>query len=121
MAFLFTNTYEKRKPHSDQGVNSGYDLVFRSVRGLHCTWLVPSTGASSDDVDDSDTREWIHLKGGVDRGRCGLVGLRGQRIMLYGVEAALMCLDSFRLPNCARNSHISLGWSEAQQATEVLG
>ncbi|KAI5676563.1 hypothetical protein M9H77_07513 [Catharanthus roseus] len=34
MAFLFTNTYEK-KSHSDQGVNSGYDLVFGSVRGLH--------------------------------------------------------------------------------------
>ncbi|KAI5661717.1 hypothetical protein M9H77_21040 [Catharanthus roseus] len=27
MAFLFINTYEKKNPHSDQGVNSGYDLV----------------------------------------------------------------------------------------------
>ncbi|KAI5680954.1 hypothetical protein M9H77_02181 [Catharanthus roseus] len=34
MAFLFINTYEK-KLHSDQGVNSGYDLVFGSIRGLH--------------------------------------------------------------------------------------
>ncbi|KAI5664110.1 hypothetical protein M9H77_23433 [Catharanthus roseus] len=33
MAFLLTNINEK--PHSDQGVNSSYDLVFRSVRGLY--------------------------------------------------------------------------------------
>ncbi|KAI5677732.1 hypothetical protein M9H77_08682 [Catharanthus roseus] len=38
-----------------------------------------------------------------------------------GVEAALMCLDSLRLPSCARNPHISSGRSGAQQATEVLG
>ncbi|KAI5666862.1 hypothetical protein M9H77_16715 [Catharanthus roseus] len=25
--------------HSEQGYDSGYDLVFRSIRGLHCTWL----------------------------------------------------------------------------------
>ncbi|KAI5652521.1 hypothetical protein M9H77_29708 [Catharanthus roseus] len=77
MAFLFTNTYEKS--HSDQGVNSGYDLVFRSVRGLHCTWLVPRTRASSDGVDVSNSREWIHLKRGVDRRGCGPIGLRGHR------------------------------------------
>ncbi|KAI5673170.1 hypothetical protein M9H77_13534 [Catharanthus roseus] len=74
----------KKKPHSDQGVNSGYDLVFGSVRGLHYTWLVPRTRASSDGLDDSDLGEWIHLKRGVDRGECGSIGLRGHRIMLYG-------------------------------------
>ncbi|KAI5673001.1 hypothetical protein M9H77_13365 [Catharanthus roseus] len=69
MASLFTNTYEK--PHSDQGVNSGYDFVFGSVRELHCTWLVSRTRASSDAVDVLDSREWIHLKKGVDRRGCG--------------------------------------------------
>ncbi|KAI5654808.1 hypothetical protein M9H77_31995 [Catharanthus roseus] len=89
-----------------------------SVRGLHCTWLVPRTRASSDGVDDSDSRKWIHLKRGVDREGCGPIGLRGHRIMLccvvrlpsediacflhWGVEAVLMCLDSLRLPSCAR-------------------
>ncbi|KAI5680981.1 hypothetical protein M9H77_02208 [Catharanthus roseus] len=72
----------KKKPHFNQGVNSGYDLVFRSVRGLHCTRLVPSTRASSDGVDDSDSGEWIHLKRGVDREGCGPIGLRRHRIML---------------------------------------
>ncbi|KAI5675568.1 hypothetical protein M9H77_06518 [Catharanthus roseus] len=66
------------------GVNSSYDLVFGSVRGLHCTWLVPSTRASSDSVDDSDPGEWIHLKRGIDRGGCGPIGLRGHCIMLCG-------------------------------------
>ncbi|KAI5650403.1 hypothetical protein M9H77_36408 [Catharanthus roseus] len=69
MAFLFTNT--KEKPHSDQGVNSGCDLVFGSIRGLHCTWLVPRTRASFDGVNISDSGEWIHLKRGIDRGGCG--------------------------------------------------
>ncbi|KAI5666770.1 hypothetical protein M9H77_16623 [Catharanthus roseus] len=50
---------------SDQGYSSGYGFVFGSVRGLHCTWLVPRTRASSDGVDDSDSGEWIHLKRGV--------------------------------------------------------
>ncbi|KAI5681607.1 hypothetical protein M9H77_02835 [Catharanthus roseus] len=99
MVVLLTNTYEK--PHSDQGINSSYDLVFGSVRGLHCTWLVPRTRASSDGVDDSDSREWIHLKRGVDRGGCGLISLRGHRIMLCG--------------------GISSERSGAQQATEFLG
>ncbi|KAI5682989.1 hypothetical protein M9H77_04217 [Catharanthus roseus] len=87
--------------------------------------------ASSDSVDDSDSGEWIHLKRSVDRGGCGSIGLRGHRIMLCGgvrppsgesggarhrgVEATLMCLDSLRLPNCARNpfsgSSISIGWA----------
>ncbi|KAI5681606.1 hypothetical protein M9H77_02834 [Catharanthus roseus] len=38
-----------------------------------------------------------------------------------GVEAALICLDSFRLPSYALNPHISSEQSGAQQATEVLG
>ncbi|KAI5675653.1 hypothetical protein M9H77_06603 [Catharanthus roseus] len=76
------NTYET--PHSDRGVNSGYDLILGSVRGLHCTWLVPGTRASSDGVDNSDSGEWIHLKKGVDRRGCGLIGLRENRIMLCG-------------------------------------
>ncbi|KAI5650244.1 hypothetical protein M9H77_36249 [Catharanthus roseus] len=110
MTFLFTNTYEK--PHSDQGVNSGYDFVFGSVRGLYCTWLVPRTSTSSDGVNVSDSGEWIHLKRGVDCGGRGSIGLRVHRIILYGgvrppswsqgrPEAALMCLDSLRLPSCA--------------------
>ncbi|KAI5658180.1 hypothetical protein M9H77_26973 [Catharanthus roseus] len=41
-------------------------------------------------------------------------------LLNLGVEAALMCLDSLRLPSCARNPHISSGRSGAQQATEVL-
>ncbi|KAI5654398.1 hypothetical protein M9H77_31585 [Catharanthus roseus] len=65
-------------------VNSGYDLVFGSIRGLHCKWLVPRTRASSDGVDVSDSGEWIHLKRGVDRGGCGPIGLRGHRIILCG-------------------------------------
>ncbi|KAI5657819.1 hypothetical protein M9H77_26612 [Catharanthus roseus] len=82
MAFLFTNTYEK--PHSDQGVNSGHDLVFGSVRELHCTWLVPHTRASSDGIDVSDSGEWIYLKRGIDRGGCGPISLCGHHIMLCG-------------------------------------
>ncbi|KAI5681396.1 hypothetical protein M9H77_02623 [Catharanthus roseus] len=71
--------------------------------------------------------EWIHLKRGLDRRGCGPIGLRGHGIMLCGgvrlpsgesggarncgwsqgrPEAALMCLDSLRLPNCARNPHV---------------
>ncbi|KAI5652882.1 hypothetical protein M9H77_30069 [Catharanthus roseus] len=38
-----------------------------------------------------------------------------------GHRAALMCLDSLRLPSCARNPHISLERSGVLQATEVLG
>ncbi|KAI5650119.1 hypothetical protein M9H77_36124 [Catharanthus roseus] len=83
MAFLFTNTNEK--PNSDQGVNSGYDLVFGSIRGLYCTWLVPRTRASSHGVDVSYLGEWIHLKRGVDPGGgCGPIGLHGHCIILCG-------------------------------------
>ncbi|KAI5677579.1 hypothetical protein M9H77_08529 [Catharanthus roseus] len=67
---------------SNKGVNSSYDLVFGSVRGLHYTWLVPRMRASSDGVDDSDLGEWIHLKRGIDRGGCGPIDLRRHRIML---------------------------------------
>ncbi|KAI5667380.1 hypothetical protein M9H77_17233 [Catharanthus roseus] len=63
-------------------------------------------------------------------------------LLNLSVEAALMCLDSLRLPSCARNPHIgssisfvkiltffhimfssqiSSERSRAQQATEVLG
>ncbi|KAI5664180.1 hypothetical protein M9H77_23503 [Catharanthus roseus] len=85
------------------------------VSGLHCTWLVPHTRASSDDVDwfltlrvdpleerRSTLRAWPNRY------------LRGHRIMLCGVEAALMCLNSLRLPSCARNPHIKSGRSETQ-------
>ncbi|KAI5671414.1 hypothetical protein M9H77_11778 [Catharanthus roseus] len=64
--------------------SSGHDLVFGSVRGLHCTWLVPRTRVSSDGVDDLDLGEWIHLKRGIDRGGCGPIGVCGPRIMLCG-------------------------------------
>ncbi|KAI5677895.1 hypothetical protein M9H77_08845 [Catharanthus roseus] len=55
-----------------------------SVRGLHYTWLLLHTRASSDGVDDSDSGEWIHLKRAVGRVGCGLIGVRGYRIMLCG-------------------------------------
>ncbi|KAI5668215.1 hypothetical protein M9H77_18068 [Catharanthus roseus] len=67
-----------------QGYKSGYDHVFRSVKGLHCTWLVPRTRVSFDDVDVLDSGEWIHLKRGIDRGGYGPIGLRGHHIMLSG-------------------------------------
>ncbi|KAI5673451.1 hypothetical protein M9H77_13815 [Catharanthus roseus] len=43
-----------------------------------------------------------------------------------GIEAALMCLDSLRLPSCVRNPHIGLsinisGQIEARYTAEVLG
>ncbi|KAI5657297.1 hypothetical protein M9H77_26090 [Catharanthus roseus] len=64
------------------GYDFGYDLVFGSVKGLHCTWLVPRTRASSDGVDISDSGEWIHLKRSVDRGGCSPIGLRRHHIMV---------------------------------------
>ncbi|KAI5666728.1 hypothetical protein M9H77_16581 [Catharanthus roseus] len=48
-----------------KGYGSSYDLVFGSVRGLHCTWLVSHTRASSNGMDDLDSGEWIHLKRGI--------------------------------------------------------
>ncbi|KAI5681864.1 hypothetical protein M9H77_03092 [Catharanthus roseus] len=64
--------------------------VFRSVRGLHCTWLVPYMRAFSNGVDVSDSKEWIHLKRGVDHGGCGQIDLRGHRIMLCGEVGRLV-------------------------------
>ncbi|KAI5681398.1 hypothetical protein M9H77_02625 [Catharanthus roseus] len=111
MAFLFKNTYEK--PYSDHGYNSGYDLVFGSVRGLHYTWLVPRARASSDAL--------VWFLAGItyempELGSNDLV--MGSELCLWsptvalnvllnlGVEAALMCLDWLRLPSCARNPHV---------------
>ncbi|KAI5676899.1 hypothetical protein M9H77_07849 [Catharanthus roseus] len=39
------------------GYSFGYDHVFGNVRGLHCTWLIPRTRASSDGVDVSDSAQ----------------------------------------------------------------
>ncbi|KAI5661629.1 hypothetical protein M9H77_20952 [Catharanthus roseus] len=110
-----------------------YSAAVDLVAGLGASQLVPRTRASSAGVDDSDSGEWIHLKRGIDRGGCGPIGLRGHCIMLCGgvrppseesggarhrgwfqgrSEAALMCLDSLRLPNCARNPY---------SVAEVLG
>ncbi|KAI5654905.1 hypothetical protein M9H77_32092 [Catharanthus roseus] len=82
------------------------------VSGLHCTWLVPRTKASSDDVDGFLTLRVDPLEEGrstlrawPNRGESqeGLKTEVGPRADL--VEAALMCLDSLRLPSCARNPH----------------
>ncbi|KAI5667816.1 hypothetical protein M9H77_17669 [Catharanthus roseus] len=98
-------------------------------------WLVPHTRASSDGVDVLDSEEGIHLKRGVDHRGCGPIGLCGYCIMLCdGVRPpsgeserarnqgwsqgrpVAMCLDSLRLPSCARNPHV-----KTQYAAEVLG
>ncbi|KAI5649287.1 hypothetical protein M9H77_35292 [Catharanthus roseus] len=83
--FFFWQRKERKKKEKPQGigifdryptitvVNKKYDV--HSVRGLHCTWLVPRTRASSDGVDDSDSEEWIHLKRVyVDITSCNTVG-----------------------------------------------
>ncbi|KAI5680920.1 hypothetical protein M9H77_02147 [Catharanthus roseus] len=57
-----------------------------SVRGLHCTWLVPRTRASSDGLDDLDSGEWIHLKRGIDHGGCGPIDLRGHLKSQEGLD-----------------------------------
>ncbi|KAI5663612.1 hypothetical protein M9H77_22935 [Catharanthus roseus] len=62
------------------GLQSGYDHMFGSVRGLSCTWLVSHTRASYDDVDVSESGEWIHLKRGIDYGGCDPIGLRGHAL-----------------------------------------
>ncbi|KAI5650432.1 hypothetical protein M9H77_36437 [Catharanthus roseus] len=82
-----------------------YVDMFGSVRRLHCTWLVPRTRASSDDVDDLDSGEWIHLKKGVDRGGCGPIGLCGNRIMLCG---------RVRLPSEESGWTRHRGWSQGR-------
>ncbi|KAI5668806.1 hypothetical protein M9H77_18659 [Catharanthus roseus] len=179
------------KTPSDQGCSFGYELVFRSVRGLHCTWLVPRTRASSNSMDDSDLGEWIHLKRGVVPWRAwpnrstwtshhalrwdgcfvesqevleNKVGPRadlrlfGNRALVWclagidykmpkfdsddlvvesepcpssptaalclslhsGVEAALICLDSLRLPSCVRNPHVDSSISFVKMTKESV-
>ncbi|KAI5654597.1 hypothetical protein M9H77_31784 [Catharanthus roseus] len=76
--------------HSEESTNLVLDHVFGSVRGLHCTWLVPRTRASSDSVDVSDSGKWIYLKRGIDCEGCGLISLRGHRIMLCGWVSCLV-------------------------------
>ncbi|KAI5677803.1 hypothetical protein M9H77_08753 [Catharanthus roseus] len=74
-----------RNPH--KSLQHTHDPSTRSafsVRGLHCTWLVPRTRASSDGVDVSDSGEWIYLKRSIDRGGCGPIGLHAHRIILCG-------------------------------------
>ncbi|KAI5650250.1 hypothetical protein M9H77_36255 [Catharanthus roseus] len=78
------------------------------VSGLHCTWLVLRTRASSDDVDG-----FLFLR--VDPLEEGRSTLRAWPISQEGLKtevgpradlvASLMCLDSLRLPDCARNPH----------------
>ncbi|KAI5672802.1 hypothetical protein M9H77_13166 [Catharanthus roseus] len=111
MVFLFKNKYEK--PHFDQGYNSGYDLVFGSIRGLHCMWLLPCTRASSDvlvwclaDIDyqmpELGSDDLV-----MGSGLCPWSPTVALHVILNsGVEAELMCLDSLRLPNCSRTTHI---------------
>ncbi|KAI5677392.1 hypothetical protein M9H77_08342 [Catharanthus roseus] len=62
-----------------------------------------STRASSDSVDDSDSREWIHLKTGVDHRGCGPISLRGHCIMLCG---------GVRLPSGESGGARQRGWSQ---------
>ncbi|KAI5654513.1 hypothetical protein M9H77_31700 [Catharanthus roseus] len=76
-----------------------------SVRGLHYTWLVSSTRASSDGVDDSDSGEWIHLKRGVDRKGCDPIGLREHCIMLCG---------GVRQPSGESREARHRGWSQGR-------
>ncbi|KAI5661432.1 hypothetical protein M9H77_20755 [Catharanthus roseus] len=92
------------------------------ISGLHCTWLVPCTRASSDDMDEfltlrvdpleegrSTLRAWPNCQEGLKTE----VGPRADlphyciicSFKIWGVEVALMCLDSLRLPSCTRNPH----------------
>ncbi|KAI5664834.1 hypothetical protein M9H77_24157 [Catharanthus roseus] len=135
----------------------GLKFVENQVNGfsrLHCTWLVPRTRASFDDVDGFLTLRVDPLEEGrstlrawpkppvltsdmgvrlfvIERSygvwlvlttRCqNLVPMDsfwGSRLCPWnpsvafhvllnlGVEAALMCLDSLRLPSCARNPDV---------------
>ncbi|KAI5663773.1 hypothetical protein M9H77_23096 [Catharanthus roseus] len=102
-------------------LQSAYDNVFGSVRGSHCTQLVPHTRASSDYVDISDLGEWIHLKTDIVLWR--MLELDSDDLVLgsrlcpwnptvalhvflnLGVKVVLTCLDSLRLPSCARNPY----------------
>ncbi|KAI5657692.1 hypothetical protein M9H77_26485 [Catharanthus roseus] len=88
--------------------------VNRRISGLHCTWLDLRTRASSDNMDGFLTLMVDPLEEGRRPGRVwpnrylvesqeGLETEVGPKADL--VEAALMCLDSLKLPNCARNPH----------------
>ncbi|KAI5675395.1 hypothetical protein M9H77_06345 [Catharanthus roseus] len=95
----------------------GLKFVKNQVNGhvsrLHCTWIVPRTKSSSDDVDGFLTLRVDPLEEGRSTLRAwpnylvesqeGLETEVGPRVDL--VEGALMCLDSLRLPSCARNPH----------------
>ncbi|KAI5668268.1 hypothetical protein M9H77_18121 [Catharanthus roseus] len=95
------------------GLKFGENQVNGRVSGLHCTWLLPRTRASSDDVDGFLTLRVDPLEAGRSTWRAWPNQyLRGHRIMLC--KAALMCLDSLKLSSCARNPHINSGRSEIQ-------
>ncbi|KAI5676820.1 hypothetical protein M9H77_07770 [Catharanthus roseus] len=93
----------------------------------------PCTTVSFDGMDVSDSGGWIHLKRGVDRGGSGPIGLCGHHHSLWwdgrlmesqevletksptmalhvslnsGAKATLMCLDSVRVPSCARSPYV---------------
>ncbi|KAI5683170.1 hypothetical protein M9H77_04398 [Catharanthus roseus] len=100
------------------GYSSGYDHVFGSVRGLHCTWLVPlrlfgdqapvwySVGIDYE-MPELDFDDLV-----LGSGLCPWSPTIALHISLNsGVEAALICLDSLRLPSRARNPHVGLGIS----------
>ncbi|KAI5680522.1 hypothetical protein M9H77_01749 [Catharanthus roseus] len=77
------------------GLNFVENQVNRRVSGLHCTWLVPRTRASSDDVDEFFTLRMDPL----EEGRRTLRAwpnryLRGHRVMLCVVcnRALVWCL-----------------------------
>ncbi|KAI5674060.1 hypothetical protein M9H77_14424 [Catharanthus roseus] len=86
--------------------SSGYDLVFGSVRGLHCTWLVPCMRASSGGMDDSDSGKWIYLKRGAARAGC--------KVLLVILSQVCFCvvasfLKLFRCVLCVYTSSIAPG------------
>ncbi|KAI5667377.1 hypothetical protein M9H77_17230 [Catharanthus roseus] len=63
----------------------GENQVNGRVSGLHCTWLVPCTRASSDDVDGFLTLRVDPLEEGRSTLRAWPIRyLLGHRIMLYG-------------------------------------
>ncbi|KAI5672272.1 hypothetical protein M9H77_12636 [Catharanthus roseus] len=71
IAWMILLTKKKAMKIKRLGYSSGYDHVFRNVRRLHYTWLVPRTRASSDGTDG-------FILGRVDpleEGRSTVVGL----------------------------------------------
>ncbi|KAI5673090.1 hypothetical protein M9H77_13454 [Catharanthus roseus] len=96
--------------------SSSYDLVFGSVRGLHCTWLVPLLGEQL-----FGNRALLWCLAGIDyempkfdsddlvvgSGPCPSSPTVALCVSLHsGVEPALMCLDSLKLSSCARSPHV---------------